>query len=193
MGFTSSSWLIFQCFRSVPVARKNVGISGFFTESRDILETSLGFLQILQWALGHRIRYTEGWLLGFSYDFPMILSSKCWRHGPSQRAFEMHSPPPPPPPPPLCVRYFEYYQGGIGISMTNYRLRLRQNHWKIIGKTKKSRLRIVEILVILLIAFNYYLKAPQGKLISLFWSINIIYNGIYRGNACQFRAMCRSL
>ena len=77
MGFTSSSWLIFQCFRSVPVARKNVGISGFFTESRDILETSLGFLQILQWALGHRIRYTEGWLLGFSYDFPMILSSNA--------------------------------------------------------------------------------------------------------------------
>ena len=77
MGFTSSSWLIFQCFRSVAVARKNVGISGFFTESWDILETSLGFLQILQWALGHRIRYTEGWLLGFYYDFPMILSSNA--------------------------------------------------------------------------------------------------------------------
>jgi hypothetical protein len=43
MGFKSSSLFIFQCFRSVPVARKNVRISGFFRESRVILGTSLGF------------------------------------------------------------------------------------------------------------------------------------------------------
>ena len=50
--------------------------------------------------------------------------------------------------PPLDIRHFEYYQGGECLSnahwlgpwrqhlMTNYGL--RQNHRKIIGKTKKS-------------------------------------------------------
>jgi hypothetical protein len=67
-------------------------------------------------------------------------SSKCWRHGPSQCAFERHFPPGHPP--------FWILSGGECLSnahwlgpwrqhlMTNYGL--RQNHRKIIRKTKKS-------------------------------------------------------
>jgi hypothetical protein len=50
--------------------------------------------------------------------------------------------------PPLDVCHFEYYQRGECLSNAHWlgpwrqhfddELRLRQNHWKIIGKTKKS-------------------------------------------------------
>jgi hypothetical protein len=51
---------------------------------------------------------------------------------------------------PLHVRHFEYFRGGVCKCLFNAHwlgpwrkhfdneLRLRQNHWKIIGKTKKS-------------------------------------------------------
>jgi hypothetical protein len=49
---------------------------------------------------------------------------------------------------PLDVRHFEYFQGGECLSNAHWlglwrqhfddELRLRQNHWKIVGTTKKS-------------------------------------------------------
>jgi hypothetical protein len=54
---------------------------------------------------------------------------------------------------PLDVRHFEYFQGGACLSNAHWlgpwrqhfddELRLRQNHWKIIGKTKKSGFCVV--------------------------------------------------
>ena len=61
------------------------------------------------------------------------------RHGPSQCAFD--------------IRHFEYYQGGECLSNAHWlgpwrqhfddELRLHQNNWKIIGKTKTSGFCVV--------------------------------------------------
>ena len=90
--------------------------------------------------LYHRIRHTERRSTRVTAATPWFIIKMLtpWSYSPC--TFERHSP--------LDVRHFEYYQGGECLSnahwlgpwrehlVTNYGL--RQNHRKIIGKTKKS-------------------------------------------------------
>jgi hypothetical protein len=121
----------------------SISISCYGTESQNRKYSSFLFCAWTAWTNSHRIKTYIRSTRASNRCHAMIRNdwwSKCWRHGPSQCAYESYYP--------LDVRHFEYFQGGECLSNAHWlgtwrqhfddELQLRQNHWKIIHRKKQE-------------------------------------------------------